>query len=151
MFGKVAGEILGRGINAIEQDASKQNKKVKAIFKKIASHPFKVVASFIAAPILVIKIAWLVKNPIRRIIAVIGLLLSLFLSYLAGTFLGSVVGAMFIASNIGILAGIGFFIGTTLSIYLSVIFSIIVFNSVSFVFLKISSQEIVDYLHEIST
>jgi len=150
MLGKVAGEILGRGINAIENDVSNEKSKVKAIFRKIASHPLKVVASFISAPILVIKIAWLVENSIRRVIAVIGLLLSLILSYSAGTFLGSLVGAAFIATIIGILTGLGFLFGTTLSIYLSVIFSIIVFNAVSFVFLKISSQDIAYYLYEIS-
>jgi uncharacterized membrane protein YhiD involved in acid resistance len=65
--------------------------------------------------------------------------------------LGTLVGAAFVASHIGILAGLGFFFGTTVSIYLSVIFSIIVFNAISFVFLKVSTQEVVDYLNEIST
>jgi len=32
-----------------------------------------------------------------------------------------------------------------------VIFSIVVFHAVSFVFLKVSAQEVLDYLHEISS
>jgi len=151
MFGKVAAELLGSGITAISENASKEKSKIGSVYKKIASHPIKVLASFVTAPFLVIRIAWKVNNPIRRAIAVIGLLLSLVCSYIAATFLGTLAGAAFVASNIGILAGIGFLVGTTLSIYLSVIFSIIVFNAVSYVFLKISSQEVVDYLNEIST
>lgn len=151
MFSQAAGEILGRGINAIAESATKEKSKFGAVFKKIAGHPIKVLASYIAAPVLVFKIAWKVENPIRRTIAIVGLLLSLVLSYLAATFLGTLAGAAFVASHIGVLAAIGFLVGTTLSVYLSVIFSILVFNSVSFIFLKISAQEVVDYLNEIST
>ena len=148
---KAAVEILERGVSAIAEDVSKEKSKIGAVFKKIAGYPIKVLATFIAAPILIIKIAWKVKNPTRRAIAIVGLFFSLALSYIAATFLGSFAGAIFVATHIGILVGIGFLVGTTLSVYLSVIFSIIVLNTVSFIFLKISAQEIVDYLHEIST
>jgi hypothetical protein len=151
MLGKAAGDLLARGLAAIAADATSGKSKINIIFKKIASHPVKVLASFLAAPFLVFKIAMIVKNPIRRAIATIGLLSALVLSYVSATFLGSVIGALFIATHISVLAGIGFLFGTTVSVYLSVIFSIIVFNAVSFVFLKVSSQEIVDYLNEIST
>ena len=139
-----------KGVTAIAEDASRENSKIGTVFKKIFGYPIKVLASYIAAPLLVIRIAWKVKNPIRRIIATVGLFMSLALSYFSATFLGTVIGAVFVASHIGILAGIGFLFGTTLSVYLSVIFTIIVFNTVSFVFLKFSSQEVVDYLNEMS-
>ena len=151
MLGKVAGDILAKGISALAADANNERNKIGVKFKKIASHPLKVMSSFLAAPFLVLKIAMTVKNPTRRVIAIIGLMLSCGLSYVAATFLGTLVGALFVASHIGILAGIGFILGTTLSVYLSVIFLIIVFNAVSFIFLKVSSQEVLDYLNEIST
>jgi hypothetical protein len=150
MFGKAA-EILALGVTALAENASNEKSNIGAVLKKIAGHPLKVLAAFVTAPFLVFKIVWTVKNPIRRTIAIVGLLLSLVLSYVAATLLGTLAGAAFVASHIGILAGIGFLVGTTLSVYLSVIFSIIVFNAVSYVFLKISTQEVVDYLHEIST
>lgn len=150
MFGKAAEEMLERGVTAIADDASKEKSKFAAVFRKVAGHPIKVFASFIAAPVLVVRIAWRVENPVRRAIAIAGLLLSLLLSYIAATFLGSLAGAAFVASHVGILAAIGFLVGTTLSVYLSVIFSIIVFNAVSFIFLKISAQEVVEYLSDIS-
>jgi len=151
MLGKAAIELLERGVSAISEDASKEKSKIGSVFKKIVGYPLKVVASFIAAPVLIIKVAWRVENPARRAIAIVGLLISFTLSYIAATVLGSLAGAVFIASNIGMLAGIGFLIGTTLSVYLSVIFSIIVFNAVSLIFFFFFSQEVVDYLHNIST
>ena len=140
-----------KGVTAIAEDASRENSKIGTVFKKIFGYPIKVLASYIAAPFLTIKVAWMVKNPIRRIIATVGLIISLAISYFSATFLGTLVGAVFVASHIGVLAGIGFLFGTTLSVYLSVIFTIIVFNFVSFIFLKMSSQEVVDYLYELST
>ena len=148
---KKAAEIWEQGLTAITKDAAREKSKIYAIFKRIARYSFKILAAYIAAPILVFKIACTVTNPIRRIIAIIGLLLSLTLSYLAATFLGTLVGAAFIASTIGILFGIGFLLGTTVSIYLSVILTIIVFNTVCWFFLNMSSQEVVDHLHELST
>lgn len=145
------GGMFVRGLGAIADDAASGKSKIGIIFKKIASHPIKVLASFLVAPILLIKVAMFVKNPIRRVVACIGLLLSLFIAYAAAHFLGSFVGSIFVATHVGLIAGLGFLIGTTLSVYLSVIFSIAMFNAVSFVFLKISSDEVLDYLNEITT
>ena len=146
-----AANIWEQGLTAIAKDASKEKSKIYAIFKRIARYPFKILAAYIAAPVLVFKIACTVTNPIRRIIAIIGLLLALILSYSAATFLGTLVGAAFIASTIGILFGVGFLLGGTVSIYLSVIFAIIVLNTVCWFFLNMSSQEVADYLHALST
>ncbi|TBW09284.1 hypothetical protein E0E52_07585 [Azotobacter chroococcum] len=151
MFGKAAGEVLGSGISALARDAANEKGRLGEVFRRIASHPVKVLASFIAAPFLIVRVALRVRSPRRRAVALVGLLLSVLLSYGAATFLGTLVGAAFVASHIGLLAGIGFLFGTTLSVYLSVIFSIVVFHAVSFVFLKISSQEVLDYLRDISS
>ena len=150
MFSQSAGIILEKSIGAISKDVSNGNSKIKSIAKAIWSYPIKIIVSFVAAPFLIFRIAKITKNPMRKWIAIIGLLLSLLASYAAATFLGSLVGAALIATNISVLAGIGFLFGTTLSIYLSVIFSIITFNTVSFFFLKASSEEVIAYLKEVS-
>lgn len=146
MFGKAAGDILERGLEALSKDVASEQSKVRAVFRKIVSYPFKVLATFLAAPFLVFKVARLVDDPLRRAIAIFGLLLSLLLSYLAGTFIGTALGALFVLSAIGPIAAIGVFLGTATSVILSVTFSIIVLNSVSYLFLKINTQEIIDYL-----
>lgn len=96
------------------------------------------------------RLAVTVRNPLRRAIATIGLIFAVTLAYLAGTFLGTVAGAFFVMSNIGILAGVGFFVGSFLSVFLSLTFSVFVLNAVSFLFLKLSTQEVVDYLQSLS-
>lgn len=151
MFNMVAAQIIGQGVKTLSSHASNEKNKSREVFKKIAGHPVKVLATFLTAPILVVKVAWQVKNPIRRLIAILGLLVSILLSYVAATFLGTLAGVLFVASNIGYIAAFGFWMGATLSVYLSVIFSILVLNATSFIFLKISSQEVVEYLNEISS
>ena len=80
-----------------------------------------------------VRIALKVNNPIRRVIATIGLLLSVIFAYVAAAFSGSTLAAAFVTSHTGIPAG--FLLGTMLSVYLSVMFSILIFHAVSFVFL----------------
>lgn len=151
MFGNVALEIFGKAITALKDDLSKEKSKIGTVFKQIYGYPIKIIATYIFAPFLMIRMACVVKSLLRRIIAIIGLLLSLVASYGAATFLGTLAGAALVASKIGWLVGAGFFIGTTFSVVLSVIFSIIVFNSVSFLFLKLNSQEVIDYLNTVAS
>jgi hypothetical protein len=142
--------IVEQAISVIANDVSKEKSNLVQIFRKVASHPIKMVAAFFTAPFLMIRVAWKVENPIRRIIAVVGLIVAFLSAYLAATFLGTVAGAVFIASQVGFLVGFGFLLGTAISVILSVTFSIFVFNTVSLVFLKMSSQDVVDYLQDIS-
>lgn len=150
MIGKYSAELFLAGITAIKSQAGTEGNKAGEIFKRIAAHPVKVFASFITAPILVLRVAFRVKNKARRILAVAGLLMSLLASYVCATFLGTLLGSLFVMQNIGIIAGVGVFFGLASSVYLSVFFSILSFNAVSFLFLKISTQEVVDYLEELS-
>ncbi|MCZ0944329.1 MAG: hypothetical protein OXJ53_14845 [Gammaproteobacteria bacterium] len=145
---KSAADILGHAIGAIHKDMSAETSRLRAVFSTIARYPVKVFATFLVAPILLVKLACTVKNPLRRAFAIAGLLLALFASYCCGTFLGSLTGAALIWSQLGPLMAIGFLIGTALSVFLSVVFSILTLNAVSFVFLKMNTQEILDYLRE---
>jgi len=148
---KSAGPIFEKCFSAIVNDVSSGNSKLGEIVRKVISYPVGIIAAFFTAPFLIIKIALTVKNPIRRMFAIIGLIVSVLLAYLAGTFLGSFVGGVFVASQVSVLMGIGFIIGTALSMFFSVVFSILVLNSVSYFFLKMSSQDVADYLHDISS
>lgn len=150
MIGKFYAQLLLSAISTIKSQANSEEFKIGEILKKIASHPIKVIASFITAPFLIIRVALQVKNKTRRILAIAGLLISILVSYICATFLGTFIGSLFVMSHIGFISGIGLLIGLTSSIYLSVLFSIISFNAVSFLFLKISTQEVAEYLEEIS-
>ena len=137
-------------LDAILSDASQERSKLKRIFQSIASHPIKMSAAFFAAPFLIVRLAVTVRNPWRRTIAIVGLVLAVVLAYLAGTFLGTVAGALLVMSGVGVLVGLGFLVGTFLSVFLSLSFSLIVLNTVSLLFLKMSSKEVVDYLKSLS-
>ena len=137
-------------LDAILSDASQERSKLKRIFQSIASHPIKMLAAFFAAPFLIVRLAVTVRNPWRRTIAIVGLVLAVVLAYLAGTFLGTVAGALLVMSGVGVLVGLGFLVGTFLSVFLSLSFSLIVLNTVSLLFLKMSSKEVVDYLKSLS-
>ena len=108
------------------------------------------IAAFVLAPFLAFRVAALAKNPVRRLIAGVGFILSILAAWLAGTFLGTVAGALLIAAKVGMLWGLAFIVGTTLSVVLSVSFSILVMNAVAFFFLHMSSEEVVAYLRSLS-
>lgn len=129
---------------------TQEGHNLRNLLKSMLSHPIKLAATFFFAPILLIKVASSVESPGRRMIAYIGISFSILLAYCAGTFLGSIAGAIFITANIGVLAGIGFIVGTSFSIFLSVLFCFLILNATSFLFLKISTQEVIDHLKEIS-
>lgn len=102
------------------------------------------------APFLAFRVARAAKNPVRRVIASAGLFLAIVAAWLAGTLLGAAGAALLIGAKIGLIWGIAFFIGTTLSVTLSVVFSILAFNATSWLFLHMSSEEVVEYLRSIS-
>jgi hypothetical protein len=122
----------------------------RAAFRSIVRHPIKVIASFFFAPFLAIQVARTAKNPVRRAIAIAGMLLGTLLAWIAGTFLGSVIGAIFMASNFGPLVGLGFLFGTTFSFVFSVTFMILTFNATTWLFLHMSSDEVIAYLNSLS-
>jgi len=143
-------EIIMEGFGSASRSASAERDRLGQFFQRAVTYPLKVVAAFLASPILVFKMALTVKCPVRRSVAIAGLLLASIFCYFAGTLIGTVAGAFLVASNIGILTGFGFLIGSRVSVFVSVLFCIFIFNAASFLFLKINSQEVVDYLREIS-
>lgn len=151
LLGASSISLLSRSIDAIADDASSGKSKIKAITKTIAQYPFKILASFIMAPFLLVRMAWKVKSIPRRIFAIIGIILAVISSYAAGTTVGSITGALFIGSHVSWLVGLGFLIGSTLSIFLSVLFSFTIFASTSYLFLKMNNEDLLSYLDEISS
>jgi len=83
-------------------------------------------------------------------VAGVGLFISVLGAWFAGTLIGTAVGALLIAAKVGLLWGLAFVVGTGLSVILSVTFSIIVLNSLSCLFLHMSSDEVIEHLKSIS-
>lgn len=116
----------------------------------VMRYPIKAVAAFFTAPFLAFRVARVAKNPIRRLIAGVGLFIAMLAGWFAGTALGTAAGALLVMSKVGLFWGLAFLIGTTLSVVLSVVFSFLVLNATAFLFLHMSSEEVVEYLRTLS-
>ena len=144
----------GTAISLIEKvvdSSSEEGKNFRSTVKVLLSHPIKLIASYFTAPFLLFRIALNVKSPVRRWIAIVGIFLSVVAAYVAGTFLGTLAGLALVTTKIGFLFGIGFLVGSFVSILFTVLFQLLVLNFISYLFLKLNTQEVIDYLNEIST
>ena len=120
------------------------------VLSSILRQPIKTIAAFFFAPFLAFRIARFAKNPIRRIIAGVGLFIAMLAGWLAGTALGTATGALLIMSKFGFLWGFAFFVGTTTSVILSVAFSLLALNSTAWLFLHMSSEDVINHLRSLS-
>lgn len=137
--------------NSIEKSFNSENQNISNFFQKIISYPLKIIASFIFAPFLMLKVILFIKTPIRRIIAGGGFLIAILTTYTVSTWLGKAACFWFIKNTVGWFTAFGFLIGTTFSIMVTVIISVAIFNFICFIFLKMSNEEVIDYLKEISS
>ena len=148
-------EVIERGLTAITHSASSETNKLIAILKAIVSYPIKVCATFIFAPGLLLRIAWTggkKHDAVRRMVAIVGLAMAILLTYVANLFIlgwaGTFLSTLFIVDMIGILTAIAFVFGLS---SLSVSFLILAFWSICFLFFKMTTQEVADYLREITS
>lgn len=121
-----------------------------AVLGSVIRAPLKAIASFIFAPFLVLRLVATAKDNRRKLIAAFGLISACILSMMAGSFLGSLAGMYFIYNVFGAIPAIGYLVGTSLSVIFTVTFQILILNATCFLFLGLSSQEIVDYLKNVS-
>ena len=140
-----AAPIVDRGLTAITHNTSRETGKIGAVFKAIASYPFQVIATFFAAPFLLLIVAWTGgqnHDIIRRAMAIVGLALSIIFVYVANIYLlGSMI-MLWVIDNIGLLTALVFALSFLFSSYVSVIVVILVSWFICFGFLHMTSQEV---------
>lgn len=101
MIGKYAAKLFG---NALEGESRKLSDISRSIFRQ----PIKMIAAFFTAPILLYKIIQRAKNPRRRAMAKVGLVVGAIGAYFAGTFLGTSAAALLIMAKVGFIMGLAF-------------------------------------------
>lgn len=146
-----AAAIVDRGLSAITHNTSRETGKVGAVFRAIASSPFQVIAAFFAAPFLLLSVAWTGGQNhdfIRRAMAIVGLALSIIFVYAVNIYFLGFSMTLLIVDNIGLLAAIVFAFGFLFGSYVSVSMLILAFWFICFLFLKMTSQEVADYLRD---
>lgn len=144
MIGKLAAKLFR---NTLENESTKLSDISRSIFQQ----PVKMIAAFFTAPFLLYKIIQRSDNPRRRTMAKIGLVVGIIGSYLAGTFLGTAAATLLIIAKIGFFTGLAFWIGTSLSVFFTVLFQLFTFNMITYAFLHMNPDEVMEYLHEISS
>lgn len=146
----LAAAFFVSAIEALAKKPSGSKNSFSTVAKSVVRYPIKAIAAFVMAPFLAFRVARGAKSSERRIIASVGLFLAIVFAWLAGTFLGTAAGALLILLKVGTFWGLAFFIGTALSVTLSVAFSILVLNATAWIFLHMSSEEVVAYLRDLS-
>jgi len=142
--------LFASALESIPRSASSGNSSFAAVVRSVIRAPLKAIAAFIFAPFLVLRVDAIATDSRRKWIAAIGLFLASILSLAAGTFLGSLAGAFLVNTLFGPLMAIGFLLGTAFSVVLTVTFQVLVLNATCFLFLGLSSEEVVDYLKSTS-
>ena len=145
-----ASQLAVSALEAVLRQRKTGGSSVRAAATSVLRYPLKAVAAFFTAPFLAFRVARVAKNPVRRLIAGVGLFIAMLAGWFAGTALGTAAGALLIASHVGLLWGLAFFVGTSISVVMSVAFSFLVLNATAWLFLHISSEEVVEYLRSIS-
>ena len=144
MLGKLAEKLFKTVVQS-------ESRNLSGISTAIFRQPIKVIAAFFVAPFLLFRIIRRAENPRRRAMAKLGLAVGLVGAYLAGTFLGTTAAALLITVKVGLIMGLAFWVGTALSVFLTVLFQLLVFNLITYGFLHMSSEEVMQHLHDISS
>ena len=145
-----AATALANGLDVLQRANAGAPLTLAGAVRSVVRAPIKLLAAFVAAPLLAFRIAASATSPLRRLIAGFGIFLGLIAAWFAATVLGSFTGAFLVGSFFGPLIGLTFLIGTTFSIFIGILFSIFVFNAVCLVSLHMSSQDIIEHLRTLS-
>lgn len=142
--------FFATALSNVAASKSEGRSPLASAIRSIAHAPLKAAGAFIFAPFLVFRVVRLASDKRRRWVAAIGLFLAVVLALGAGTFLGSLAGAFLMNTLFGPWVAIGFIIGTSVSVVLTVTFQILILNATCFLFLGLSSEEVVNHLQRAS-
>jgi hypothetical protein len=142
--------LFATALEAIPGSKNSGQNALGAVVRSIVRAPLKAIGAFLFAPFLIFRIARHAADPKRKWLAALGLFIGAVLSIAAGTFLGTLAGAVLAGSLFGFWVGFGFLVGTSLSVVLTVTFQVLILNATCFLFLGLSSAEVVEYLKNTS-
>lgn len=142
--------FFASALEAIPRSKDVGKSPLASVIWSILRAPLKAIGAFVFAPFLVLRVAALATDNRRKWVAAIGLFLAAMLALGAGTFLGSMAGTFLVNALFGPFVALGFFFGTLFSVVLTVTFQVLVLNATCFLFLGLSSAEVVEHLKAVS-
>jgi len=136
-------------VTAVNAEAGQRRAQLTTVIGKVFRYPLKMAVLFVASPILLFLIAKSArKSLLQRVIAAFGLLLGIGIAVAVFLFMRTLSGALLMLIHFGVLGFLGFLLGTTLSIVITVAFCLWLLLLISWVFLHMSSEDIVDALKD---
>jgi len=140
------GEIFSKGKKQVEYES----KNHASLFKKLINYPIKLIATFIFAPIILIKvISHSDTSLIRKLMAMTGLVLAGLAVYSLSLTITIGLGFV-IKSQLGILSATAYTISVLLTTWLTILIQVAIFNTISTVMLKITQSEVIEYLNDLT-
>jgi hypothetical protein len=137
-------------LNAMAAVLKNGPRGIGSLTRTVLRYPIKSVAVFVAAPVLILHIARLAPNRIRRAMATAGLIFGLGAGYFAGTWMGKSAIAAFATWKYGFIVGLWVAVCSAFSIFVSAAIMLLAFNATCLLFLKMSTQEVADHLESLA-
>ena len=142
--------MLGEMFNKEKKQANYEAKNYSNLLKKVMNYPIRLVATFIFAPFILIKVIFHSDSSImRKLIAVVGLICAGLAVY-SLTFAVTISLGLVIKSQLGIFSAIAYTISIFITTWLNILIQIAIFNTITAIMLKITQSEVIEYLDDLS-
>ena len=145
-----AATMLGGMLSSGKNELNQESQKFTNITKKVLTYPIRLIATFIFAPVLLIKTVLHSNSSIgRKFIAIFGLILAGLATYFLTTFV-TISLATIIKANLGWFSLFGYGFGVFFTAWVSILIQIGIFNFISTLILKINQKEVLQYINELA-
>lgn len=146
-----AATLFASAIEALSRKSGEGRNSLATVTGSMLRYPIKTVAAFAMAPFLAFPVACVAKDPVRRVIAGAGLVVAVVVAWSAAV--GGVF-ALFSVFSIWQLLGawpaVAWLVFGWISTTVSVISAALALNATAWLFLHMSSEEVVQYLRWLS-
>ena len=149
-MGSGIASLFASALSSMAQSKAEGRSSLPSVVRSIVCAPLKAIGAFILAPLLVFRVVKLATDRRRKWVAALGLIIASLLAIGAGTLLGSLAGAFLVNTLFGPWVAIGFLVGTSFSVLFAVVFQVFILNATCFLFLGLSSEEVVEHLQRVS-
>lgn len=150
-----AASLFASVIEALSRRSGGQRSSLATVGRSILRYPLKTIAAFLMAPILAFGVACVANDPIRRVIAGVGLVLAVVVAWVVlvwtGKLLVQFLGILGIVGWLGPWDAIVFLLfGSIVVVPVGIVLAAVALNATAWFFLHMSSEEVVEYLRSLS-
>lgn len=150
-----AASLFASVIEALSRRSDGQRSSLATVGRSILRYPIKTVAAFLLAPILAFRVACVAKDPIRRVIAGVGLVLAVVVAWVVVVWTGRLLFQLIVYLEIVYWLGpwdaiVFLLFGSIVGVPVGIVLAAVALNATAWFFLHMSSEEVVEYLRSLS-